>query len=302
MRLAQPVLRRMLRTWLAAVCSLINSAAPISRLLRPRATRRRISTSRDERPSGSASGAAGGSGPIERMRASSARRPMASAIVAASLSSGDGARGVAAREPRAGVLVERVAEPRQHPGAPVEHGGVQEVRLGALPLAERRGEHAEVAVGRAVAGDEVADHHVRAGQRLELRVDERRGLRVAQRGAGVGQVGERRQPQRLAQAVQAIGADLLELVRAPRRPCRARRARRRAPGATAHCCPADRRAAGSPARARRAGPARGGCRTSGSRARPRRRGRSAAGSSRASGRASASASSSRPSQSAIAEP
>ena len=40
MRLAQPVLRRMLRMWLAAVCSLMNSVAPISRLLRPRATRR----------------------------------------------------------------------------------------------------------------------------------------------------------------------------------------------------------------------------------------------------------------------
>ena len=38
MRFAQRVLRRMLRMWFAAVCSLMNSAAPISRLLRPRAT------------------------------------------------------------------------------------------------------------------------------------------------------------------------------------------------------------------------------------------------------------------------
>ena len=38
--------------WLAAVCSLMNSAAPISRLLIPRATRLRISTSRAESSSG----------------------------------------------------------------------------------------------------------------------------------------------------------------------------------------------------------------------------------------------------------
>src|SRR5947207_2240558 len=38
-RLAQPVLRRMLRMWFAAVCSLITSVLPISRLLSPRATR-----------------------------------------------------------------------------------------------------------------------------------------------------------------------------------------------------------------------------------------------------------------------
>ena len=52
MRLAQPVFRRMLRMWFAAVCSLINSAAPISRLLRPPATSSRICTSRADRPSG----------------------------------------------------------------------------------------------------------------------------------------------------------------------------------------------------------------------------------------------------------
>ena len=40
--------------WLAAVCSLIASAPPISRLLSPRATRPRIWTSRADSPSGSA--------------------------------------------------------------------------------------------------------------------------------------------------------------------------------------------------------------------------------------------------------
>ena len=74
MRLAQPVLRRMLRMWLAAVCSLIDSSAPISRLLRPRATSSRICASRGESPSGSAAARCGraerlGSGPSRRAHA-----------------------------------------------------------------------------------------------------------------------------------------------------------------------------------------------------------------------------------------
>ena len=47
MRLAQPVLRRMLRMWLAAVCSLMKSRAPISRLLSPCARARRANIPAD---------------------------------------------------------------------------------------------------------------------------------------------------------------------------------------------------------------------------------------------------------------
>ena len=65
---------------------------------------------------------------------------------------------------------------------PVQLHRTLEVVLGALPFAERRGEHAEVAIGRPVEGDQVADHHVRPGERLELRVDERRHRLVAERG------------------------------------------------------------------------------------------------------------------------
>ena len=57
----------------------------------------------------------------------------------------------------------------------------------------------------------MADHHVRARQRLELGVDDRRHLPMAERGAGVGEVGERRDPQRLAEAVEALRGDPREL-------------------------------------------------------------------------------------------
>ena len=76
MRLAQPVLRRMLRMWLAAVCSLMNSSAPISRLLRPRATRRE-----DLRPRARRARRAGAwpapAAPSARTRPSSAGMPIA---------------------------------------------------------------------------------------------------------------------------------------------------------------------------------------------------------------------------------
>lgn len=81
MRLAHPVLRRMLRTWLAAVCSLMTSSAPISRLESPRVTSRRISTSRCESPSGRGGGAAE---PSARVRARSVGMPSRSASAAAS--------------------------------------------------------------------------------------------------------------------------------------------------------------------------------------------------------------------------
>ena len=83
--------------------------------------------------------------------------------------------------------------------------------LGPPPLAERRGEHAEVAIGSAVALDQVADHHVLAREGLELRIDERRDGLVAERRGGVGQIGERGEPDRLAEGVEPLGGDPREL-------------------------------------------------------------------------------------------
>ena len=71
--------------WLAAVCSLMNSVAPISRLLMPRATRHRISTSRADSSSGWR--LVGAAEPSARTRPSSAGMPMRSASAAASPSS-----------------------------------------------------------------------------------------------------------------------------------------------------------------------------------------------------------------------
>ena len=50
-RLAHPVFCRIERTWLAAVCWLMNSRSPISRFEQPSATRRRTSSSRSDIPS-----------------------------------------------------------------------------------------------------------------------------------------------------------------------------------------------------------------------------------------------------------
>ena len=71
--------------WFAAVCSLMISVVPISRLLIPFATSERIWTSRNESPSGSP--ARGRVLPIARVRSSSARMPIRSARPSASPSS-----------------------------------------------------------------------------------------------------------------------------------------------------------------------------------------------------------------------
>ena len=60
----------------------------------------------------------------------------------------------------------------------------------------------------------MADHHVRPAQGCELRVHERRHRRVAERGARVGDVGQRGQPQRLAERLEALAGDPVELGRA----------------------------------------------------------------------------------------
>ncbi len=62
-RLAAPVLVRMLRTWLAAVFSVILSLEAMSRLLLPRVSSRSTCISRGVRP-------AGASGRLSRMRSS----------------------------------------------------------------------------------------------------------------------------------------------------------------------------------------------------------------------------------------
>jgi hypothetical protein len=57
----------------------------------------------------------------------------------------------------------------------------------------------------------VADHHVCAFEPLELRVDQRcRGL-VAERRARVGEVRERREPERLVEPIEPVGGDPFQL-------------------------------------------------------------------------------------------
>src|SRR4051812_17297937 len=86
------------------------------------------------------------------------------------------------------------------------------MRLRALPLAECRREHPEVAIRGAVAGDEVPDHDVRPRMRLELRIDELRCALVAERRTRVSEVRERRKPKRFTKRVQALSRDSLEML------------------------------------------------------------------------------------------
>ena len=79
--------------------------------------------------------------------------------------------------------------------------------LAAVPIPEHRAEHAEVAISRPVALDEVADHHVSARELLELRIEEGRDFLVAERGAGIRQVRERGEPQRLAKEIESFAGD-----------------------------------------------------------------------------------------------
>ena len=118
MRLAQPVLRRMLRMWLAAVCSLMKSVGADLAVARgPRATRPSTCASRAEMPSGRARR------PVARRArrsgASSAGMPIRSASAAASASSASArSRSVAAEsEQQARVLVRGVGDPGRRPHA-----------------------------------------------------------------------------------------------------------------------------------------------------------------------------------------
>ena len=157
-----PVLRRMPRTWFAAVCSLMNSAVPISRFERPRATSRRTSSSRAERPSGSGELDTGASA---RARASSVGHPDSSRRGARPRRAALRAIGVSVeRAACAAVLVGGMGEPRVAPICLLRCSAASKWLGRAVGVAKRRGEHSEIAVGGAVAGDAVTDHDVPAGQ------------------------------------------------------------------------------------------------------------------------------------------
>lgn len=86
-----------------------------------------------------------------------------------------------------------------------------EVPLRPLTVAERRSEHPEVAVGRTVERDAVADHDVASLVRGELGVDERRDVAVANRSARVREVRERAQPEPLPKTLEPLTSNVLEL-------------------------------------------------------------------------------------------
>ena len=111
----------------------------------------------------------------------------------------------AARQQHARVLDHRVCEPGSRAETLVEGKRCLEMLLGTRPLAERCREHAEVAVGGALAGDEVADLDVLASVWRELRVDRCRRLGVTKGGAGVGQIGERPEPEPMSSDVETVG-------------------------------------------------------------------------------------------------
>ena len=162
-----------------------------------------------------------------------------------------------------------------------------------------RREHPEVAIGGAVARDGVPDHHAAPGMRQELGVDQPRHLGVADDRAHIGEVRERRQPERRAQRVEAVGADAVELGARLLEHPQLRHERGQARVATPPPCPTPP-ATARPGPARRAGPARGGSRTSGCRRRWTDRGLRAGGSTPATARPPPRPRVRRPSHSAIA--
>ena len=152
-----------------------------ARLLKPRATRPRIWASRGESPSGRPAGGAGD--PSARIRASSAGMPIRSASAGRLAEQRLGAGAVSARRASRkrpysyAVCASQVGAPMRR----LSSSARSKCSWRAPGLAERGGEHAQVAVGGAVTGDEVADHHVRAAERLELGVHQRRHALVAER-------------------------------------------------------------------------------------------------------------------------
>ena len=181
------------------------------------------------------------------------------------------------------VLVRGVGDPRVRARLAVERQRRLEVAGGQRPVTERRGEHPQVAVGGAVAGHGVPDHHAAPGVRQKLVVDQPRHLGIADDRAHVGQVRERRQPERRAQRVEPVCADPVELgarlLQHPQLGHQGGEARPPGRGDGPR-----RQARARPGPARRAGPARGGSRTSGCRRRSTDRGRRAGGSTPATAR------------------
>ena len=104
-----------------------------------------------------------------------------------------------------------VRQPRTRAEPRVEGEGRLEVLLRALPLPEDGRVHPEVAVGGAVAGDEVPDHRVRARVRQQLAIEGLRERLVAEHGARVGEVHERRDPQRRPQRADPVPDQPAEL-------------------------------------------------------------------------------------------
>ena len=257
MRFAQPVLRRMLRTWLAAVCSLIDSRLPSCRLLSPSATSLRIWASRGESPSGSA--AAGGR--AERPDAGSsagipirrpARRPRRAAARPASRSRPARAGSARTRRPCARARCRR-------PCARLSSSARSKCASARVVLAEHR--------RRACRGSGRPRRSRRRGGRSSRccpRTARARGRRARRSSSspsargGVGEVDERGEPERGAERVEPVGDEPAQL--APRLVLHAQLGEHgdepRPPRAAA--LRVGRRAPARPARARPAARARGG--------------------------------------------
>ena len=110
------------------------------------------------------------------------------------------------------VLVVPAGEPGRRTGPTVELMSCDEVPLRPLTVAERRSEHPEIAVGRTVERDAVADHDVVSLVRGELGVDERRDVAVANRSTRVREVRQRAQPEALTKTLEPLTTNALELM------------------------------------------------------------------------------------------
>ena len=193
--------------WLAAVCPLIVSSSPISRLLSPRGDQLQNLCLAWGEPAGETS--CGVLTPSARIFAEQSPHADPLGQAGGLTEQACAVTGPPAPpEQKTRVLVGGMSHPGRCPHAPVLLQGKLEVLLGSPMLAERRSEHSQVAVGGSIAGDQMADHHVAPRERLQLGIDDRRHRLVTQRSTGVTQVGERRQPQRRLVAIDAFGGKL----------------------------------------------------------------------------------------------
>ena len=105
-----------------------------------------------------------------------------------------------------------MGEPHRHAGRAVEPQRRLEVDLRLAVVAEQGGQLAEVAVDGAVGGEQVADLDDEAAPPDQLLVHGCRALAVADRAAGVGEVGQRPEPQRVARhGGEPVGVQDVEL-------------------------------------------------------------------------------------------